>query len=151
MIFTFYDTVIIGTHIILEVQFIGVCAWLQDSVAKNLRTALFCVISQEEVVVEPESPVINYHYMVRNNPEERSSPFNWYPFWNLVENKITDKKAPFTFRKIWVYYCLTLHMNQNLFMKIKLCKLFFLHLVISTIKQWLESATELQITFQFVT
>ena len=37
---------------------------------------------------ESEFQVINYKYTVRNNPEERSSPFYWYRLWNIDENKI---------------------------------------------------------------
>jgi len=57
----FDDTVIIRTHIILEVEFIGVCTWFQASVSKYLRTALFWVITQRVVVLETKSAVINYH------------------------------------------------------------------------------------------
>jgi len=62
MRYTFDDTVIIVTHIILGVDFIEDCARFQASVSKYLRTALFWVIMQRVVVLEPGSPVINYHY-----------------------------------------------------------------------------------------
>jgi len=66
-----------------------ISAWFQASAANWLSTALFCVVTQRVVLVPyrpwdswtlrmgligcPETSAVNYHYPLRNSPEERSS------------------------------------------------------------------------------
>ena len=45
-------------------------AWFQASVTKWQGTALFWVVTQRVVVI---SYFLNYHYLLRNNPEKRSA------------------------------------------------------------------------------
>jgi len=66
--------------------------WFQASVAKQIRTALFWIITQRVVVISyrssrqsiglifkgqesncPETSIRTYHHSLRNNPEERSA------------------------------------------------------------------------------
>jgi len=77
-------------------------AWLEASAANQMKTALFCVITQRVLVIPyrlfrddlslpnswpfnrgpigfPETSVINCHYMLRNSPEERSSHIAYPP------------------------------------------------------------------------
>ena len=74
-----------------------VCGWLQASAAQQLRTAVVCVITQRVVAISygrfgttyrshvqamemgpigcPETSARNYHYSLRNSPDERSSHY----------------------------------------------------------------------------
>ena len=55
--------------------------WIQDSTAKQMRSALFCEIKQRIAVIRyrptgcPETSVKNYHYTLRNFPEEEDLIF----------------------------------------------------------------------------
>jgi len=87
-------------------------AWFQASAGKEMRTALFWVITQRVVVISyreshlqvpslkmwplgcPETSVRNYHYSSRNNPKERGSHLdrNVSLYCGDKTYKLTDKR-----------------------------------------------------------
>ena len=65
-------------------------ARFQALAAKKVRAAFFWVVTRRVVVIScprfgtgcPETSVRNYHYTLRNNPEDRNSRV--YSFFNLA-------------------------------------------------------------------
>jgi len=55
----------------------------------------------------PGTSSTNCHFSVHSNPQERSSPFHCYTFWNLSENEISDYYTSFTHWKMWIF-CLVI-------------------------------------------
>ena len=65
--------------------------------------------------------------------------------------KFQNNNYPFHFEIYGFCICFILYVNQNQYMKIKLCKYSLSIFVIGVIKQWVESDADFPIPFYFVT
>jgi hypothetical protein len=80
-----------------------------------------------EMICCPETPLRNYHSLLHNNPQKRSSTFHWYMFWQFVENEISDKYTCFTIWKMGNFSCFICYIDKKCIYENKGVKLFFFY------------------------